>query len=65
MTLDPLPAIAANLAAALRPYPCTRLPDYNGKPPAEPCRHCIALAEYDGYRAIVQLPGVPVKEQPK
>lgn len=53
----PLPIVEA-LANALRPYPCRRLPNYAGKMPDPPCRHCEALAAFDQFLSIVQTPGV-------
>jgi hypothetical protein len=53
---DPLLTIATELAAALRPYPCTRVANYAGDKPTPPCRHCEALARWDAYRSIVQVP---------
>lgn len=52
-------AIAQALADALRTYPCSRVPNYAGQPPDPPCRHCEALAGFDAWMAIVQVPKAP------
>lgn len=59
---DPLHAIAARLAAALRTSQDRCLRDYDMKVVAQ-CSRCKALAEWDAFTKIVQLPGVPVKER--
>lgn len=54
---DPLPAIAEKLAAELRRARC-RIVHAPGQPSeaGETCKRCEALAEYDAFVAIVQVP---------
>lgn len=56
---DLLPAIATKLAAALRCLPCkcvTR--EHWPWKEARTCSRCAALAEYDAFVSIVQVPKV-------
>lgn len=66
---DPLPIIATDLADALRMMPCTCI-EVGSWPLFKPetkvhkpklCSRCSALANYDAFVSIVQIP----KEQPK
>ena len=64
---DPLSAIATKLARALRNMPCTCVvtgswPRFKAEVKAHPertCQRCAALAEFDAYVAIVQVPQLP------
>lgn len=60
-----LPAIAAELAKALRSMPCTCIevgswPVFKaeaiGKHKPHTCSRCAALAEYEAFISIVQVP---------
>jgi hypothetical protein len=57
--LTPLPSIAEKLAAALRNMPCLCVVEgfWPWKKPRT-CARCAALAEYDAFVAIVQVPKV-------
>jgi hypothetical protein len=52
---EPLSAIAARLAAALRSSPDRCIRNYDMKVVSQ-CSRCTALAEYDAHQAIVQTP---------
>lgn len=77
--VTPLIAISEKLATALRSMPCTCIeigswplfkaeaagtPEKPGRFTPKTCARCKALAEYDAYTGIVQIPGKP-QESPK
>lgn len=53
-----LSAIAAKLAQSLRSMPCRCSRDYDMKVTRQ-CQRCAAIAEYDAFTSIVQIPGAP------
>lgn len=67
-----LPAIAAKLATALRNTPCTCVvvgswPLFKAEAKAfkpKTCQRCDAIAAYDAFVSIVQVPAVPAKDVP-
>jgi hypothetical protein len=55
--VQPLPVIAGHLAQALRNMPCTCIkPEQWPWKAPRTCAKCAALAEYDAFTAIVQVP---------